>query len=711
MIMRAPRKSAAPNFQLGIRHSPGKGDAMADPTHNNIKRAWVGGFDCTLCGEHRTTKQALAKHPCNPQQQSTHAATVAGAAGAAGAAAAAADEDADTVGGFSEADGMDFAVYGDGASGDDEKQDFDHPDVSRDEVEAGGMEVDDDGHPASEEDEKQEGGDDDSEVDERITEVWYDSDDSEDCSDGACGSDIGENGGGNNTESSNDIGEPSDGDKGSRADDPGYGPDLMDLQDEEPEAPPLDSLDEGIMNAEGFRLKDGGEENLRCTEEGLRSPWCPFENLTVSLLTEIVRRMSLSRKHTRFLFRCLKYRDKDGNGIKPEDVPSDPDHFHARMRLRTPLARVWEHPTRKAVSMAPNELLQRLLESPGAFEEMTQNQQGKVLSEAEEEANQIRDRHVTPIATLPHAGLREGILHGELAASSSLFGLQTIVLRRDDDFEQGEEEEEVAVGDMILAKISTGRAGRPKLPGPCRLAKLQWQYSSPDAANTGGRLMAQVNRLLSAKEAKLSGRHSNGASEADVWEVSNHGTYIDVSNILRRISVAPHGQGPSIDSGGDVKMYCGKGFIERATNGTYRVLPQVGKSSRTPMQWRQGGAEGQFFNRWALGVFSNTTDLDVVTLPFQIFSDSFNYTNLGGSPFPVNASYFTLGNISVQRRRLPKWWQLFTMGMKGSEWQEELDPGLAILGKMQDGCVARIRRGQETLKASGSVLASIPVLE
>ena len=157
---------------------------------------------------------------------------------------------------------------------------------------------------------------------------------------------------------------------------------------------------------EASRLWTEGEENLRFTEKAINSEFCPFDCLTHALFAQIIRLLRLTRTDAGILGRCLRYKDKDGNGINAADVPTDTDHFLDKMRRRTPLARVWEHPNKKSVSMAPSTLVQRILESPGAFEDMLSNQQGKVLSEAEGKANQISSRHLTPIATKPRGGRR-----------------------------------------------------------------------------------------------------------------------------------------------------------------------------------------------------------------------------------------------------------------------------------------------------------------
>lgn len=178
------------------------------------------------------------------------------------------------------------------------------------------------------------------------------------------------------------------------------------------------------------------------------------------------------------------------------------------MRQRTPLASRWEHPDRKSVSLAPSTLIQRILESPGAFEEMLANQQGKVLSEVEHTANHVSSRHLTPIATKPRGGGgREGTLHGDIAAFSCLFGLHTIEVTTSDG-----RKEEVAVGHSILAGVGgVGAGARPKAV-PCRLASLQWHYTSEDdTTSEEGRAVAEIKRFLTAREAKLDKRwHETG---------------------------------------------------------------------------------------------------------------------------------------------------------------------------------------------------------
>eukprot|EP00752_Nemacystus_decipiens_P015760 g14071.t1 len=411
------------------------------------------------------------------------------------------------------------------------------------------------------------------------------------------------------------------------------------------EAPELDSFERDVMSAGGFTLRDGGEENLRFTDEGVNSPYRPYDCLTHANFAQILRLLRLTRKEAGILGRCLRYTDKDGNSLNAADVPTDTDHFHDTMRKRTPLGRVWEHANKKYVIIAPRTLIQRILESSGAFEEMLSSQQA------------------------------DG------------------------------RKEEVAVGDTVSAKVR-GISDRPKVV-PCRLASVRWRYNSDDdAASEEGRLCAEVRRFLTAREAGLKPRWqeragSGGAPKTKVWEVSNQGYPMEINHITGRIDVVRAGeQGPSVGSG-DRPTYQGKGFVSRWPHGKFKVVEKLRRSKDSPVEalpWRHKGLEGEFFSRWADGVFSNTTGLDVVTLPVSIFSDGFDYNNLGGARFSVNASYFSLVNINVQRCRLSSSWQLFAVGAAGSKWQDELAPGPEILGRMQNGCVARIRRGDKTFR-------------
>lgn len=471
------------------------------------------------------------------------------------------------------------------------------------------------------------------------------------------------------------------------------------------EAPSLDSLEADVMRKKGFTLRDGGVENLRFTDEAIKSRYCPYETLTVAIFAEIIRRLSLTRREAGILGRCLRYVDKDGESIKAADVPTDTDHFHAKMRKRAPLERVWEHPNKTSVTLAPSALIQRVLESRGAFEEVIANQQGKVLSEAEGVANHVTSRHLTAIATKPRGRGREGTLHGDIAAGSCLFGLDTVEVTAEDGHT-----EEVAVGDTVRARVAgAGAGGRSKVV-PCRLAELRWRYKSDDdVTDETGRLVPVVNRFLTAEEANLETRWRETAGSPDdkkrrVWEVSNQRYSIEVNDIFGRIVVVPSDgeQGPGISGSGDRSTYLGKGFVSRWPDEKLRVV-EKGDSGEA-LSWRHEGLERGFFRRWGPDVFSNTRGLDVVAVPVCIFSDAADYNGLGGARCPINASLFSLANTNVQRRRLSSSWHLFSLGGVGSAWQDELAAGLEIFGRMQNGCVARVRRGDKTVQVSGVVV-------
>ena len=79
----------------------------------------------------------------------------------------------------------------------------------------------------------------------------------------------------------------------------------------------------------------------------------------------------------------------------------------------------------------------------------------------------------------------------------------------------------MAVGDTIMASFHEAAAGTG-MGTPCRLVSVFWRCSSPARANEDGRLVAQVNRLLTK------GPRDAAEPLIGVWEVINHGDTIEV---------------------------------------------------------------------------------------------------------------------------------------------------------------------------------------
>lgn len=260
------------------------------------------------------------------------------------------------------------------------------------------------------------------------------------------------------------------------------------------------------------RLVDGGPDSLRYSVRALeRGEYEPYESFTQALLAAFTRIASPSRSQLGLLFHCLRQTDKDGNGINPVDVPDSADHFHRDMGARSPLFPVYEQdsrekgsggaatsgfedasdgPTRLAVSIPAGVMIQRMLDSPGFVEKLLANTSGHTLSESDRVNGRVPDAHVMPIPTRRTDGVRQGAMHGDIAASSSIFGIDSIMVG------QGGKEDRVVVGDTVMVVDLPGQAeGADALP--CRLESLVWNKDC-DIAGGGSndRIVARVQRCL-----------------------------------------------------------------------------------------------------------------------------------------------------------------------------------------------------------------------
>ncbi|CAM9594888.1 unnamed protein product [Laminaria digitata] len=215
------------------------------------------------------------------------------------------------------------------------------------------------------------------------------------------------------------------------------------------------------------------------------------------------------------------------------------------MRLRTPLSPAVEYVVAgkdgadtTCVVFDPRLAVKRELDSPAFVDAMLRNQTGKVMSPEEESHNRVPHRHLTSIATEPHRGRREGILDGKIAASSSLFGLDTLAVAT-----AGAAEVQVAVGDTVMVMLP-GVGGGTGMGTPCRLVSVFWRYSSPFRENEDGRLVAQVNPLSTTEEAACGCGPRDAADPlVGVWEVTNHGDTIEVDAIMGRVNVVAETEG------------------------------------------------------------------------------------------------------------------------------------------------------------------------
>ncbi len=424
---------------------------------------------------------------------------------------------------------------------------------------------------------------------------------------------------------------------------------------------------------------DGDPEQLRCTPQGMASKWCPYPNLTFAILANYVRLASLTRAQQNLLFSCLRYTDEDGQGIIPADVPACADHFAREARLLTPLLPVTEREiddkkgfTTSVVGFSPAALLQRRLESPGAAAGILDNLEGHQLTSAEREAEGVPDEHLTPVATKPAGGLRRGFLHGKVAAASALMGLESLLVG------PSGRQEKIFVGDTVLVASADER---PEEARPYRLAEVVWVEDL-------SRLVSRVSPFLTSAEARITGA---GAPPDVVWEVvdGDGGEEIDISRIEGRCDVVPHVQGAGAGSSSSGRVFSAAGFIRRCGKEKYKKVWSP-SGQRKVLPWRFEGLDGLFFDKRAARVYFNKAGLPVFSIPLVIFTDAFNFFQRGGSPYSINATHFTIGSTTRAFRRRLESWDLCSLGAPRARWEQELDGVFGTIGKMQNGCRARV---------------------
>lgn len=242
---------------------------------------------------------------------------------------------------------------------------------------------------------------------------------------------------------------------------------------------------------------DGDPKSLQFLFSALKSSYRPYDNRTETFLATFTRKASPSRFLLGLLFQCLWYVDDEGQGINPAHVPLRADHFISKMRRRTPLLRVTDHDVEEkdgsckttCLSFALNDVLQRVQESPSVVKEMLSNPGGHVLSPEDRLRNRVPANHFTPIATERPGNQRRGFLHGEIAACSSLVGLDCIVVGPVD---------RLTTGETVMARFTEGDA----VEQPCRLAFVARREASA-SDELLSRLVARLHRLIHESEAGL----------------------------------------------------------------------------------------------------------------------------------------------------------------------------------------------------------------
>lgn len=262
---------------------------------------------------------------------------------------------------------------------------------------------------------------------------------------------------------------------------------------------------------------------------------------------------------------------------------------------------------------------QRYLDSPAFAQNLLANRVGYVLSETEKHCARVPHEHILLIPTRRNDESREGVMFGDVAHQSSIFGIESILVG------QGDSEAQVVAGDTVLAE-QRGPAG-VSVVQPCRLESVVWAESS-DAGQHGeanGRLVAHVQPLLVNNEIGPGmGCPSDAAGEVTgVWEATNEGQEVDLARLVGRCMVIGSTPTADDDAQSSLPRFWGVGFVRKLRSGRRQSVPPPDPAEKH-LPWRHEGVERFFFNRRRTGAhWKSVSKRRVLCTPAQMFVDAF----------------------------------------------------------------------------------------
>ena len=198
--------------------------------------------------------------------------------------------------------------------------------------------------------------------------------------------------------------------------------------------------------ARGRRMEGGDDVRVNAKARG--SIFYPFPSLTVLLLFVFTHTHRMSRQALDDLFFILRYSctydveepesESEGDDsstcrefrFDPVDVPDSGEHFLSRTRRFLPLLDVFEDTvpsteggdaTAKVYSFPLPVILDRLLRSPHAMEQLQTHATGRILRGDEARQNFVAADHVFPIPTRLDNDRKECNLNGDIARSCALY--------------------------------------------------------------------------------------------------------------------------------------------------------------------------------------------------------------------------------------------------------------------------------------------------
>ena len=174
--------------------------------------------------------------------------------------------------------------------------------------------------------------------------------------------------------------------------------------------------------------------------------YTPFKTLTEMLLFAFAAKHQISRVGMSDLFSILRHVDDvpgDTEGERPtfdvSDVPHEEEHFFSRLREYPPLFEIWTRnvvakksagvgASAKVYGIPIAHIIESLLKSPSAMDEMRKNPGGAVLSKDEDERVGLGSEHLFSMATRPVDNARCNYMHGCLASSMPEYNTDGFIL-------------------------------------------------------------------------------------------------------------------------------------------------------------------------------------------------------------------------------------------------------------------------------------------
>ena len=394
--------------------------------------------------------------------------------------------------------------------------------------------------------------------------------------------------------------------------------------------------------ARGRRVEGG--DDVRVNEKAQGSNFYPFPSLTVLLLFVFTHTHRMSRQVIDDLFFILRYSctcELDGSGsgsesgddnnstcrefrFDPADVPQSGEHFLSRTRRFLPLLDVFEDTvpstggggaTSKVYSFPLPVILDRLLRSAHAMEQLHKHATGHVLRGEEARRNLVAADHVFPVPTRNHHDRKECNLNGDIARGCALYTADGVV---------GSSGKKLFPGDVC--SVHGLLAGDAHV---CRILELYF-----DKEENEMRLVLRRFRTAQEVYGERTDRQ-NYSGLPCVWEeVGKHSRYTAKPECLGDLVIVLTSN--EVDAGlHDSDMYAsaelivvGVGFCERRRPGSQEqrqpsaFIPKRGRWSRT------GTSEEHLVDIRTEDFFLNEDNLPYASMPLVCYYDKYNATDM-----------------------------------------------------------------------------------